>query len=239
MSSGRKSAAIVLHYQSRPKHAQNLVRGSHPFHSCTISTISIGLSVVWKPHPSVTHHITPELTLNPVIATSLLSLTKFVKPDWLETVLAHGAASDSSISLEFNFSLPSPSQHRPMLSSFLPSSLKNHRSWEPNEDRVDLLKAYRVIFVGERGREATEEYKELVRRGAATYECCPVQGGRKMLHSVLAKGQGKGKTLVLVADQSAMVAAVGQDEWDDLTLEAAEFVYFLDSYLVRGLLIYK
>ena len=92
-----------------------------------------------------------------------------------------------------------------------------------------MLKSYRVIFVGERGREATEDYKEVVRRGAATYECCSVQGGRKMLHSVLAKGQGKGKDLVLIADQSAMVAAVGEDEWQELIEEAAELVDLLSA----------
>lgn len=186
----------------------------------------IGLSMVWKSHPSVTHYITPELKLDAVIATSLLSLTKFVKPDWIEALITSGASSDPATSLEFTYSLPSPSQHRPTLSPFLPSSLKNHRSWEPNEDRVDLFNAFRVIFVGERGREANEDYRELVRRGAATYECCAVQGGRQVLHTVLAKGKDKGKSLVLVADHFAMIAAVGRDEWDELVEEAATYVYF-------------
>lgn len=88
-----------------------------------------------------------------------------------------------------------------------------------------MLQNYRVIFVGERGRETTEEYKELIRRGAATYECCAVQGGRRTLHSVLAKGQEKGKSLVLIADQPAMIAAVGEEEWAEMIEEAAECVH--------------
>lgn len=83
-----------------------------------------------------------------------------------------------------------------------------------------------MIFVGQRGREVLEEYKELVRRGAATYECCAVQGGRKMLHSVLAKGKDKSTELILIADEEAMDAAVGKDEWAEMVQEAAEWVFF-------------
>lgn len=181
-----------------------------------------GLKVVWKLHPSVTHHVTPELSLDPAVATSLLSLTKFVTPDWLQTILRRGSSSDPSLSLEHEFILPSLSQFRPTLSPNLPTSLQSYRSWEPNEARVDLFKPFRFIFVGERGREVAEEYIELVRRGGAGYSCCAVQGGRKALHNALAKGKEMEQELVLVANIAAMIAAVGQDEWDELVKEAAQ-----------------
>lgn len=180
------------------------------------------MNVVWKPHTSVTHHVTSELALDPAVATSLLSLTKFVKPDWLQIVVERGTSSDPSLSLEHEFVLPSPSQHRPALSTSLPSSLQSYRSWEPNEARVDIFKPFRFIFVGERGREIAEDYVELVRRGGAGYACCAVQGGRKALHSALTKGKEMGQELVLVANIEAMVAAVGQDEWEDIVKEASQ-----------------
>lgn len=93
-----------------------------------------------------------------------------------------------------------------------------------------MLKPFRVIFLGERGREISEDYRELVRRGGATYECCSVEGGRELLHRVLAKGSDKGKDMVIIADQSAMIAAIGDDEWDQLFQEAAEYVATVSSY---------
>ncbi|KAI0346302.1 hypothetical protein BDW22DRAFT_1417597 [Trametopsis cervina] len=183
----------------------------------------LGLKVLWKPHHSVTHHVTAELNLDPAIATSLVGLTKFVRPDWLRTVVERGMSSDPSISLEHEFVLPSASQFRPILSPYLPSSLKNHRSWEPNEGRVSLLEPYRFIFVGERGHETTLEHTELVKRGGGTYECCAVQGGRKVLHRALAKGKEMKKELVLITNSEAMVAAVGTEEWEQLVNEAAEY----------------
>ncbi|KAI0084127.1 hypothetical protein BDY19DRAFT_973975 [Irpex rosettiformis] len=183
----------------------------------------LGINITWKLHYSVTHHITSELTLDPAVAVSLLSLTKFVTPDWLQTIVTRGSSSDPSLSLEHEFILPSISQHRPALSSSLPSGLQSYRSWEPNEARVNLFKLFRFVFVGERGREVAEEYIELVRRGGASYSCCAVQGGQKALHNALAKGKEMGSELVLVANIDAMVAAIGQDEWQDLVKEAAQF----------------
>jgi hypothetical protein len=85
-----------------------------------------------------------------------------------------------------------------------------------------MLKGHRVIFLGEKGREASEEYRNLVKQGGGAYECCAVQGGRKALHDVLARAQGKGAKFCLVADSSAMTAAVGADGWSEFVEEAAK-----------------
>lgn len=95
-----------------------------------------------------------------------------------------------------------------------------------------MFSGKRIIFVGERGREASGELRQLVRRGGATYECCAVQGGKKALHAVLAKGQGKGAEIALIADEAAMVLAVGQSDWDKVVEEAARYVFhdvFVDT----------
>lgn len=154
-----------------------------------------------------------------MIATSLLNAATFVKPAWLTELIAHYAPLDTPDPGK-EYHIPSTSKYRPTLSPALPSSLKNHRSWEPNEARAGMLKGHRVVFVGERGREASEDYRELVKQGGGTYECCAVQGERQVLHDVLAKAQGKDAKIALVADASAMVAAVGQDVWDGIVEEA-------------------
>ncbi|EKM57885.1 uncharacterized protein PHACADRAFT_206756 [Phanerochaete carnosa HHB-10118-sp] len=182
----------------------------------------LAIPVVSKPHPSVNYHLTPTYTLTPAIATSLLNTATFVKPTWLTELIAHYAPLDTPDSGK-DYHVPSTSTHRPAFSPALPSSLKNHRSWEPNEARTSMLQGHRVLFVGERGREAGEDYKELVKQGGGTYECCAVQGGRKALHDVLAKAQGKGARITLVADATAMVAAVGQDEWDGIVEEVTGY----------------
>ena len=186
------------------------------------SSFLLGISITWKPHPDVNYHLTPTYSLTPTIASSLLTAAQFVKPAWLTDLIAQYSLSDDDEAKDWV--LPSISKYRPTYSPALPSSLKNHRSWEPNETRAKMLKQFRIIFVGERGREVNEEYKDLVKYGDASYECCAVEGGRKALHDALAKAQSKRKTVVLTADQSAMTAAVGEDGWKELAEEAARFV---------------
>ncbi|KAJ3557580.1 hypothetical protein NM688_g1399 [Phlebia brevispora] len=181
----------------------------------------LGVSLLYNPCPEVTHHLIPTYSLTPAIAASLISQANLVKPEWLESLLSSGTSEDEDTPVDF--SLPPIAKFRPGFTSALPSSLKNHRSWEPNGDRTNMLNDYRIIFVGERGREARTDYRDLVRRGGATYECCPVQGGRKALHDVLAKAESKGKQPILIADETAMVAAVGQDSWNELIDEAISF----------------
>ncbi|PSR88720.1 hypothetical protein PHLCEN_2v5071 [Hermanssonia centrifuga] len=78
--------------------------------------------------------------------------------------------------------------------------------------------AYRVVFVA---NETPEEYKTLVKSGGASYECCPVQ--RTSLHRVLAKAQHKADNTVLIADETVLTAALGQDGWSELVQEAADY----------------
>lgn len=192
--------------------------------------------MVVAPHPSVTHHLTQTLSLSPQIASSSLTLAHFVRPDWLTTLLAHGVSphiteatqidepspTERPSRLEANFVLPRISEFKPDFSPSIPSTMRNIKQWEPDEARLNLFSGKRFIFVGEKGREVSLDLRETVKRGGAEYECCAVEGGRSGLHSVLAKGKGKGKTLVLIADEHAMGIAVGQDAWMELVNEATE-----------------
>ncbi|KAH8105460.1 hypothetical protein BXZ70DRAFT_920948 [Cristinia sonorae] len=183
-----------------------------------------GISFVMTPHPSVTHHLVSSYSLKAAIAASLLSLAHLVKPDWLEALLALGETDDTSTSaLERSFSLPRISEHRPEYSPSIPSSLKSISVWEPNESRADLFRNYRFIFVGEKGREASADEKDLVKRGGGEYECFTVSGGQKAFHNILAKGSSKAKKLVLVADEHSLGIAVGKESWMEFVREAADY----------------
>ncbi|KAI0925246.1 hypothetical protein AcV7_005531 [Taiwanofungus camphoratus] len=190
---------------------------------CCCYPPSRGISVVYSPLPDVTHHVTPTYVLSPDIATSLVNLAHLVKPSWLEEISRLADPTLGSASLEHTFALPLESKHRPAFSSSLPVALKAFAKWERNEARVGIFRGYRFIFVVEGGREVQETMRELVRRGEGDYECFPVEGGRSAWHKVLAKGKGKGSTLVLIANEEAMTIAVGKDHWRDLVDEAGSF----------------
>ncbi|EMD35805.1 hypothetical protein CERSUDRAFT_96030 [Gelatoporia subvermispora B] len=203
---------------------------------------SLGISLVGDPQPEVTHHLTPTFTLTPALATALLSLAHIVKPDWLAEVLRLGTPesdSDKPSSLEEHFVLPPLTKFRPAFSPSLPPALKTFAAWEPDEARASLFNAYRFIFLGERGREVQSALRELVRRGGAEYECFGANSGRRALHQVLAKRQGKERTLVLVAEERSVVAAVGEDEWKELVEEAGSFdLGFISSEKILESVVY-
>ena len=75
--------------------------------------------------------------------------------------------------------------------------------------------------MGEKGREAQDAIKELIKRGKGQYECFAIDGGRLGLRSVLLKARSKGKKTSVVAEQEAMKAAVGPEEWEGIEQEAA------------------
>ncbi|THH27257.1 hypothetical protein EUX98_g6930 [Antrodiella citrinella] len=184
---------------------------------------ALGISIVMTPHSGVTHHLVSSYTLKPAVAASLISLASLVKPDWLNAVLALGQTDNDNgpSALERLYNLPRVSEHRPDYSPSIPSTLRTVSTWEPDETRVDMLRDHRFIFIGEKGREASSDDKDLVKRGGGDYECLSVNGGRKGFHSVLAKGSTKGKDLILVADEHAMGTALGEDEWMEFVQEAA------------------
>lgn len=194
----------------------------------------LGINVLFTSHPSITHHLIPQYAVNPATATSLLSAAQFVKPEWLNEIvrlgsLPVGGDSSNGSSLEQVFALPPETKFRPTFAAALPAPLKVFKVWEPNEERVGMFRGYRFLFVGEKGREVDEMMTELVRRGGGEREVCSVDGGPQKLHRLLAKGQAKlanvsesKKGLILVADATAITAAVGSKQWEALVNEAKE-----------------
>ncbi|KAG6828871.1 hypothetical protein H0H92_006480 [Tricholoma furcatifolium] len=184
---------------------------------------SLGLHVVHIPNPHVTHHITTNYTAQPVIASSLLSASQFVKIEWLNEVIRLGILPNTSQeSLERNFELPPLSKYRPAYSPSLPTSQKEFRVWEPNEERLMMFSSYRFLWVDEKSRLG--DYKEVIERGGGSFETFDSAAGKSKFHRALTRGQAKeGKTQVVVGKAKSLTAAIGKEAWRELVDEAKSF----------------
>ncbi|KAL0948092.1 hypothetical protein HGRIS_010713 [Hohenbuehelia grisea] len=185
----------------------------------------LGLNLVHTLSLPASHHLVSTVSSSPAIAASLLSLSHIVKPDWLSEIIRLGnlPRSDeesSDISLEQKFVLPPLNKYRPSFSTSLPPPLKTFKVWEPNEERMNLFKGIRFLFVGEKGCEIDGETKDVVSKGGAEYEVFNVNSGQGRWHQVLTKGirrvKDGGKAFVVVGDKTAIRAAVGDDGWTEM-----------------------
>ncbi|KAH0580358.1 hypothetical protein H2248_001859 [Termitomyces sp. 'cryptogamus'] len=184
---------------------------------------SLGLHVVHIPNLHVTHHIAPSYTAQPIIAASLLSASQFVKLEWLAELLRVGTLrKGSQDSLEHNFELPPLNKYRPAYSPSLPTSQKEMRVWEPNEERLNMFSAYRFLYVDEKNRIG--DYKEVIERGGGSFETFDAAAGKLKFHRALTRGQAKeGKTQIVVGRKKSIIAAVGKEPWKELVEEAKSF----------------
>ena len=130
-------------------------------------------------HPDVMHHLVPSYMLTLAHMTSLLSTAQLVKPEWLSELLAHFILDpqESTYALEHTFVLPPESKFHPGFAAALPPTFKTFKTWEPNKARLNMLKGYRFVFVGEKGLEIPAEYRDLVKRGGAEYEVFTLSTG--------------------------------------------------------------
>ena len=152
---------------------------------------------------------------------SLLSAAQLVKPEWLSELFALSTLDprESTRALESNFSLPPESKFRPGFAATLSSTYKTLKTWQPNEARLNMLKGYRFVFVGEKGLEIPAGYRDLVKRGGAEYESFTVSNGvmrlRKALFRAKTLAEDKNGKVSLVADIGAMELATGAEEWKE------------------------
>lgn len=195
----------------------------------------VGIKLSATQTAEVTHHLTPMLSISPSILSSLLRTTHIVHPDWLTEYLRlgdsekldHGASEEGSLTtLEFEFLPPSESKHRPTFASNLPPSLQSFKAWDRNEERYGMFKGWRVLFVGEKGREADQDLLQMLDAGGADYEVFDVSSGEKKWRQVLAKNQRKAsKGLSVVADEETMLVAAEVD-WKVINDVLKEYVLF-------------
>jgi len=193
------------------------------FHACSFSLgLPLGVHVVRTLHPDITHHLVPSYALAPAHMTSLLSAAQLVKPEWLTELINLSILNphESPRALEHTFALPSESKFRPGFASDLAPALKTIKTWEPNETRLNMLKGYHFVFVGDKGLEVPAGYRDLVKRGGAEYEAFAISTGvvrwRKALVRAKALAEEKGGKVVPVADGDTMELVVGAEEWEEM-----------------------
>ncbi|KDQ52572.1 hypothetical protein JAAARDRAFT_138401 [Jaapia argillacea MUCL 33604] len=186
------------------------------------------INIVYSCYPDVTHHLTPAFSASALIATSLLSASHIVKPEWLDELLRLGelevpTGSMKTTSLEHAFVLPAEAKFRPSFSPSLPPTMKVFKVWEPDEARLNFFHGYRFLFLGEKGREVNMELKDLVVRGGGEYEGFNIGNGRAKWHQTLVKGVNRigadKKGLVPVASESALLTSIGKEKLDELVEE--------------------
>ncbi|KAF8175759.1 proline-rich protein [Pholiota molesta] len=200
-------------------------KGSIPADACA----ALGIKLMYTQHANTTHHLISHYVANLSTATSLLSLTRFVKPEWLQEVIRLGSIpvndkDADGISLEQHFILPSESKYRP---AFSPSLLPSHKKfgvWEANEARVNFFSSCRFVCLREKIRESDSELQEAIRRGEGAFENFDIHSGVTKFHRTLTRGHAKeGKKVVVVADADLMQAAVGEQSWREYISEAKSF----------------
>jgi len=153
--------------------------------------------------------------------TSLLSAAHIVKPEWLSELITLSTLDprESTRALENTFVLPPESKFRPGFAAALPPTYKTFKTWEPNEARLNMLKGYRFVFVGEKRLEIPAGYRDLVKRGGAEYESFTISTGvvrwRKALLRAKLLAEEKNGKVFPVADMDAMELATGAEEWKE------------------------
>ena len=167
-----------------------------------------------------THHLTPLLRIAPSILTSMLRTSQLVTFDWLTDYLRLGLEPRDSTSpltaLEYEFIPPLESKFRPAFDPSLPPELTKFKPWEANEERSSMLKGWRILFVGEKGRETDADILKMIEVAGAQYEVFDVSGGERKWKQALQKSKRKAtKGLSIVANGEVMRVAAGED-WDTI-----------------------
>ncbi|KAG1734606.1 hypothetical protein EDB19DRAFT_1143333 [Suillus lakei] len=206
------------------------VRGMPSFSSEDCA--SIGISTLASAHELLTHHITPKYEVTTPVMTSLLCAAQLVKPEWLQELVRLGSTPADNDSfgltaLEKSFVPPIESKYRPTFGPALPPALKSFKHWEPNEERLNLLRGFRFILPAEDG-EVDAELRDLVVRGGAEYEGFNLKAGLAKWRQVIAKGKrkveelrGAGKGLVVLAKDGVIQRAVEDEKWREMVADAA------------------
>ncbi|KAF9242787.1 hypothetical protein BU15DRAFT_43327 [Melanogaster broomeanus] len=191
--------------------------------------IAMGISVLTSASSLATHHLTPKYELTIPSTTSLLSATQLVKVEWLHELIRLGSMPDDThplklTPLEHFFNPPLESKYRPVFSPALSPSLKSFKFWEPNEERLHLLKGYRFVLLGDSDGEVDRDMRELITRGEGEYEGFPMTAGQAKWRQMLAKANRKleevGLKVVIVARERIVQVTVGSVKWQEMVADA-------------------
>uniref|UniRef100_A0A8H8CF78 FHA domain-containing protein n=1 Tax=Psilocybe cubensis TaxID=181762 RepID=A0A8H8CF78_PSICU len=220
-------------------------RGKSSVSSATLNgCASLGIKLSQKMHENVTHHLASHYVANLTMIASLLNMTRIVKPEWLSEILRLGALDKedenaTGTSLEERLALPVETKYRPAFSPSLLPKQKTFDVWEPNEERVNLLKPFRFICMQEKATELDAEIREAIDRGGGSYETFKVSDGVEKLPRVLARSRAKeGKKTIVVGDIDSLQTAVGASTWKEFVSEARSYStdIFAPSKIVQAVI---
>lgn len=201
----------------------------HYFMCSRVIVVVLGINLMTSPSALATHHLTSKYELTVPLTTSLLSATQLVKVEWLQELIRLGTISDDGhpfklTPLEQSFIPPLESKYRPTFSPSLAPSLKSFKFWEPNEERLHLLKGHRFVLLSDAEGQADADTRELIIRGDGEYECFPLTNGEAKWRQLLGKAKRKvdesGFKVAIVAREHVVYATVGMDKWREMTAEA-------------------
>lgn len=194
----------------------------------------VGITTLASSHDLLTHHLTSKYEVTTPVMTSLLCAAQLVKPEWLQELVRLGTTpvEDDSFGLtllEKSFIPPLESKYRPAFGPSLPPVLRSFKHWEPNEERLSLLRGFRFILPSEDG-EVDAELRELVVRGGADYEGFNLKAGLTKWRQIIAKGKRRveelrvGKGLVILAKDNVIQRAVEEETWKEMVADAERLV---------------
>ncbi|KAG8757559.1 hypothetical protein FRC14_001966 [Serendipita sp. 396] len=179
---------------------------------------SIGVKLCVEYDPKMNRHITEEITDEPNQLPVLLRGGCLVTREWaLELFRRANLPSDlpstDIVSLEDACHLPPTDDFLPSFSSILPRQLRAIEIWRPNDLRRTLFAERVFVFLIE-GKMLPTTWKDVMNAGDATYEVFNIHDGCKKWITRLTRLHGKtteaSPTVVLITDEEAMFAAVGE-----------------------------
>ena len=79
-----------------------------------------------------------------------------------------------------------------------------------------MFRGLRFLCIGEKFKEISTEMQTVLKRGGGKVDMFDIQDGKGKLRTFVTRNKGN---WVAIADSRAMMAAVGNDEWEDIVKE--------------------
>ncbi|KAH8826984.1 hypothetical protein DL96DRAFT_1605077 [Flagelloscypha sp. PMI_526] len=161
--------------------------------------------------------------------------------EWLQELLRRGALprlndpSKDSAALEDRWKLPSPQDYPPSL----PPTFDSISSWMPDETRLNMFAAFRFLCVGEKPRYVNSDMRAMLEKGGGQVEVFDVHDSVSKFRKAVSRGKAKQTRLILVAQKTAVLQAIGEDSWREFEDVAEEYeVVFISTFnLVKAVII--
>jgi hypothetical protein len=185
-----------------------------------------GVKVAMEYHPSITHHIADQITGEPNQLPVLLRGGSIVTRQWAQELvrrlrLPANLPDSDTANLEDNCLLPHAQDYLPIFSPNLTRALNRQALWACSEARIGMFRGHHFLFLVE-GAIVANAWRDVILAGEGTYETFDIHQGISIWSNQLTLSRGKaaeqGTTLVLVANEEALDAAVGEN-WKDFIRE--------------------